>query len=257
MFLPDKYPVCGLLIGLCLFFLSENGLCGTPFEAAQEYYESGQETEARRALKQELRLRPDNLEARFNLAVLLTHISHHDESKNLYEENLKHGWHLPTVVNLSAVHEINSERSKARDLLLAATRHFRFEAVPFYLLAEMDAADGNIKQADTYFRKALKADVLNGFAHLRYARFLSAQKRHALALKHGQRAVKLLSECAPCWREFGDIQKKAGEPDQALVAYQRSAALNPDMGLRKRIIAALEATGEDERAATMKKAITP
>jgi len=257
MRLTGKHSVCGLLIGFSLLFLSGNGLCKTPFEAAQEYYESGQETEARRSLKQELRLRPDNLEARYNLAVLLSHIGHHDEARLLYEENLKRGRHLSTAVNLSAVHEKNSERSKARDLLLATTKHFRFEAVPYYLLAEMDAADGNIKQADTYFKKALKADVLNGFAHLRYARFLSALNRHALALKHGQRAVKLLSECAPCWRELGDIQKKAGKPDQALKAYQHSAALNPDLNLRKQIIAVLEAVGEDERAAAIKKAITP
>ncbi len=255
--MTGKYPVCGLLLGFSLLFLSGNGLCKTPFEAAQKFYESGQETEARRALKQELLLRSDNLEARYNLAVLLAHIGHHDEARLLYEENLKHGRHMPSAVNLSAIHVKNGERGKARDLLLAATKRFRFEAVPFYLLAEMDAEDGNIKQADIYFRKALKADTLNGFAHLRYARFLSSQNRYTLALKHGQRAVALLPECAPCWRELGDIQKKADRPDKALASYQRSAALNPDMALRKRIIAVLEAAGEDERAATMKQAITP
>jgi len=202
-------------------------------------------------------MRPGNLEARYDLAVLLAHIDHHDAAQALYEKNLEHGWHLPSVVNLSATHAKSGERGKARDLLLAAAKRFRSEAVPLYLLAGMAAEDGDAKLADDYFRKSLKADALNGFAHLRYARFLSARKRHALALEHGQRAVKLLPKCAPCWRELGNIQEKAGRPDKALASYQRSVAISPDMALRKRIIAVLKATGKGERAAAMKRMLKP
>jgi len=225
----------------------------TPFEAAQNFYESGRETEARRALEQELRMRPGNLEARYDLAVLLTHIGHRDAARALYKENLKHGWHLPSAVNLSVMQMKSGKRDKARDLLLAAARHFRSEAPPYYLLADMAARDGNIKQAGVYFRQALKADPLNGFAHLRYARFLAARKRFPLALKHGNRSVRLLPECAPCWQQLGSIQQQAGKPNQALSSYQHSAALRPGLAIRKSMIAVFEAMGKGERAAAMKR----
>jgi len=224
----------------------------TPFETAQAYYESGQETEARRALRQELRLRPGNLEARFDLAVLLVHIGHRDTAQMLYKKNLEHGRHLPSAVNLSAMYIESGNPEKARELLLSAARIFRTEAVPYYLLADMAARDGHTKQADSYFRNALRADALNGFAHLRYARFLSSQKRHTLALKHGQRALKLLPNCSLCWQQLGGIQQQADKLDQALASYQNSAALKPGKTIRKHMIAVLEAMGEDKRAAAMK-----
>lgn len=246
-----------LLCCVGLLLLPGQAWSKAPFEAAQDFYESGQETEARRALEQELRLRPANLEARFNLAVLLTHIGHHDTARSLYEKNIGHGWHLPSAVNLSSMYVENGNSEKARELLLAAAKRFRSEAVPYYLLAEMAARDGNAKQAGTYFRQALKADALNGFAHLRYARFLASQKRFPLALKHGKRSIKLLPECAPCWQQLGSIQQQAGKLDEALASYQHSAALKPDKTIRERMIAVLEAMGENERASAMKHTLKP
>ncbi len=239
---------------MCLPAMSAWGK--TPFEAAQAFYESGRETEARRALRQELRLRPRNLDARYDLAVLLARIGHDKEAKRLYEENLKRGRHLPSIVNLSAMLREEGHMEKARQLLLKATRYFRAEAVPWYLLADMAARGGHTGQAETYYRRALEADALNGFSHLRYARFLARQKRYGPALKHAGRAASLLPDCAPCWHILGTIQQQAGHPRQALAAYQRSAALKPGRDIRKRIIAVLESMGENERAAAMRRVLS-
>lgn len=227
------------------------------FEAAQQFLEAGKETEARRALAQELRMRPHNLDARYNLAVLLQRIGHADEAERLYEENLQRGPHLPSAVNLSAIHVGRNDTAKARGLLQKAAKQFRHEAVPRYLLAELSEAQGDRASAATFFREALKADPLNGFAHLRYARFLAKGKRRAQAVKHAKRAVKLLPECAPCWQIYGDIMRQGGNDKQALAAYQRAAALMPERAIRLRIIAALEGLGERDRAARMRRALGP
>lgn len=227
----------------------------TPFSAAQRYYETGQETEARRALESELAARPGNLDARYNLAVLLTRIGHVDEARKLYEENMQHGWHLPTVVNLSALYSKSGEKKRARQLLQEAATHFPHEAVPWYLLAEMAFHDGHNAVARQDFEQAIHADSKNGYAHIRYARFLAAQGDIATALTQSTRAVALLPNIASCWMIHGDILKQAGKFDAALIAYQKSAALKPNGDIRKRIIAVLRKLGDNARAERMQQAL--
>jgi len=241
---------------LCICLLPAFPAWGkTPFEAAQTLYESGRETEARRALRQELRLRPRNLEARYDLAVLLADIGHRDEARKLYEQNLRLGRHLPSAINLSMMLLQEGREDEARKLLLDTARRFRAEAIPYYLLGDIAAGKGRIGQAEAYYQQALRADPLNGFAHLRYARFLAGRKRYSPALRHAMRASRLLPDCAPCWLMLGEIQQQAGHPRQALAAYQYSAALRPDKAVHGRIIAVLESMGENERAAAMHQAL--
>ncbi len=120
-------------------------------------------------------LHPDNLTARYNLAVLLTRIDHNDEARDLYEENMQHGWHLPTVVNLSALEIAAGRDAQARQLLEAATRHFPHEAVPWYLLAKLAESQKQMDTARRDFAQAIKADAKNGYAQIRYARFLAGR----------------------------------------------------------------------------------
>jgi tetratricopeptide (TPR) repeat protein len=227
----------------------------TPFAAAQRYVAAGQETEARRALAHELLLRPDNLSARYNLAVLLTRIGHTDEARVLYEENMRRGWHLPTVVNLSALEMARGQDERARQLLEAATRHFPHEAVPWYLLAAQAVRRGQPEMARRDYDQAIRADAKNGYAQIRYARFLAGHGNLPAALAHSRRAVALLPDVGPCWRIRGEILSQAGRYGEALAAYQHSAALDPDPAIRQDIIATLRKLGKNARAARMQQAL--
>jgi len=227
----------------------------THFEAAQRLIESSQETEARRALELELKRRPNNLEARFNLAVLLTRIGHESEAIRLYRENMKHGKYLPSVANLSALYLKQGKKKAATRLLEKATRAFRSEAVPWYLLASIAEQEKKPQKADHNYRKALKADRKNGFAHIRYARFLASRHHLKTAVTHAERAVRLLPECAACFKIEGDILRQNHEPKRALIAYQKAASLSPNRAIRLNIIAMLSALGEHRRANIMQQAL--
>jgi len=242
-----------LLVCLCL--VPAVVRAETHFEAAQRLLESGYETEARRALELELELRPKNIEARFNLAVLTTRIGHESEAVQLYQKNMKYGSHLPTVVNLSALYLKQGKRRDAIRLLEKATRKFRSEAVPWYLLASIAEKEKKPQQADQYYLKALKADSKNGFAYIRYARFLANHRHFETAKKHAGRAVRLLPECAVCFKIEGDILRRSGHTKQALSAYQKAAALAPGRTIRMDIIAMLKALGEHHRAKMMTQAL--
>jgi len=224
-----------MLLPLCVCAACASTKAPSYFEAAIEHHDAGRETEARRDLRMELEKRPENLEARYDLAVLLENIARDDDARQLYEENMRRGMHLPTVVNLSALHRRQNERAMATRLLAQAAKHFTSEAVPFYLLADMAVEDGDGEMAEKMFKRAIAADGINGFARIRYATFLFERGRMDEAQKHARRAVDILPFCASCWRTLGDMLVVAGDGKHALEAFQRSAAIEPGENIRQRI----------------------
>jgi len=232
-----------------------HGVAKTAFQKAQQYIEQGRITEARRALQSELRIHPRNIEARYDLAVLLEDIDHQSDALPLYKKNLVISWHLPSLINLAALLERQGKTGQAHLWLEKATKKIRHEAAPWYVLAAMSEKDGNTALAIAQHKKAIKADPLNGFAWLHFAEF---QSRHHLSdkgMKHAKRAIRLLPDCAPCWRSYGNIMQATGHSKQALAAYQRSLAIQPDSQTRQQLIIMLRQTGQIDRAERMQQAL--
>ncbi|MES0372190.1 MAG: tetratricopeptide repeat protein, partial [Mariprofundaceae bacterium] len=203
-------------------------------EQAFKHLENGQWTEARRTFQSELIVHPKNLEARYNLALLLKRADHHNQELELYKKNMTYGWHLPTVVNLTTIYRANGETSQARELLKKAVKRFKNEATPAYLLADLVEMTGDIDSANSWYEHALRADPLNGFAHIRYARFLAERNRSELALKHANKAIRLQPECWSCLNILGDIQIRSKKENLALESYQKSLAIEPSSKTRQR-----------------------
>jgi Tfp pilus assembly protein PilF len=224
-------------------------------EQAYRHLENKQWTEARRAFESELIVHPKNLEARYNLAILLQQAGHHDQALELYKKNIAQGWHLPTFVNLAAIYAASGDIAQARTLLEKAAKRFRNEATPFYLLADLEERAGHIDSADRWYKRALRADPLNGFAHIRYARFLAGRNRYEEALKHARRAIRLQPKCSTCLTILGDIQARSKKQDLAVESYQKSLAIKPNAETRRRLIDMLHQLGRHERANRMQQAL--
>jgi len=173
----------------------------------------------------------------------------------LYAKNIRIGRHLNSTVALAQIYIKQGKRTNAIKLLKRTTKIFRHEAAPWYLLAELAMQDKQLKQAQYYLKKSLKADPINAFAHLRYAQFLSTQKKHSQAIKHAQKAVRIKKTCAPCWRIYGDILRAANKPQSALKAYQHSLAIQPSNDTRQHLIDVLQQLGEHQRAKRMQQAL--
>jgi len=224
-------------------------------DQAYEHLKKSEWTEARRALESELVARPKNLEARYNLALLLQQAGHHDQEMELYQKNMGIGWHLPTTTNLAAIYVEKGRVVDARSLLEKAAKRYRNEATPRYLLAELDEKAGKLKQAEAWHKKSLRADPLNAFAHIRYARFLKQQKHFDLAIKHALKATRLQPTSAICLTITGNIQVHRKEYQDALESYQKSLAILPDPETRQKLINVIHLLGMDDRAERMQKAL--
>jgi len=212
-------------------------------------------TEARRAWQLELIQSPKNFDARYNLGKLLEKSGHTADAKRLYEKNMMMGRHLASAVALTQLYMRKDQYLAASDVLKQATKNFRHEAVPWYLLAEIAIQHKQVKQARHYFLSSLKADPLNGFAHLRYAHFLSTQKQHSQAIRHAEKSLRLQKTCAPCWKIYGDILLAAQHQQDALQAYQRSLAILPAQDTRRQLIYVLRQLGQQQRAERMQQGL--
>ncbi len=180
---------------------------------------------------------------------------HPADAQVLYEKNIQIGRHLNTTVALAKLYIKQGKRINAITLLKRTSKIFRHEAVPWYLLAELAIQDKHLQQALYYFKKSLKADPINAFAHLRYARFLSSQKKHLQAIKHAKKALRIKKTCAPCWRIYGDILRASNKPKDALQAYQHSLAIQPNSNTRQHLVDVLQQLGKHQRAKRMQQAL--
>jgi len=227
----------------------------TPFDAAMQHRAHGEMTEYRRSLERELTIHPANLDARYNLAILLADTGHAGDARKLYEANLRRSRHLPSAINLAMLLQQEGNDTKAEQLLLRTSEQFPHEATPWYLLANLAERQGRHDEAERRFREAVSRDRHNGFAHLYYARFLAKQRRFDAAQNEARQSVTLLPDCAPCWRSLGDVLILSGEQKEALTAYQRSLAIQPDIATRQKLIDNLQALGWHDRARRMQQAL--
>lgn len=227
----------------------------TPFRVAIEYHDKGEMTEYRRALERELKINPANLDARYDLALDLEQNGHTKAARKLYEQNLQKRWHFASAINLANLLHRQGQTHQAIAILQETAQRHPHEATPWYLLGEISVEQQQPDQAEEQFRQAINADPKNGFAHLRYAAFLAARNHDEQAVLQAKKAVELQPRCAPCWKTYGDILGQAGRSRDAVTAYQRSLALQPDSETRRQLIQALAAIGETVRAEHMRSAL--
>jgi len=251
----NKHPTWLMVMLLALTVSPLPGLANSMQQHALQLLEQGHIPEARRALQSELVLHPRNIEARYDLAVLLEDIGHHADALNLYKKNLSISWHLPSLINLAAGLQQQGKTERARQWLEQATRKIRHEAVPWYLLADLSEQASHNATATAQHQHAIKADPLNGFAWLRFAAFQSRHQQADHGLHHARKAIRLLPNCAPCWRIYGNILHRSGDHHAALNAYQRSLAIHPDNTTRQQLITTLRQLGQTERAQRMQEAL--
>lgn len=227
----------------------------TPFRTAIEYHDRGEMTEYRRALERELKVNPANLDARYDLALNLEQNGHDEDARKLYEQNLQKRWHFPSAINLANLLHRLGQTDQAIAILQETARQHPHEATPWYLLGDIALEQRQPGQAEELFRQALKADPKNGFAHLHFATFLAGRKHDDEAVRQAHRAIELQPKCAPCWKAYGNILQQADRNRDAVTAYQRSLALQPDSETRRQLIQALRSIGENVRAEHMRSAL--
>jgi len=244
-----------LLLAIALTACSAPKKAPSAFASALEHQQRGELTEYRRALERELKTNPNNLDARYDLALHLEESGQVDDARKLYRENLNHRPHFPSAINRAALLHRQGEEKRAEELVQQTIGNFPHEATPWYLLAGWAAERGQASQAEDHFRKGIAADPHNGFAHLRYGSFLATRGDLSAAELEARKATELLPECAPCWKTYGNILMQAGKARQAVSAYQRSLALSPDTDTRLELIHSLRAVGEETRAQHMQDAL--
>lgn len=112
------------------------------------------------------------------------------------------------------------------DSALAATRN---SANVWLARGEMQMV-ADMRSASACFRHALAQPGPDGMISLRIADLLRRQRKYADALEHSRNATRALPESAWAWYGFGETQRRLGNEESALSAFERAGTLAPRDG---------------------------
>jgi glycosyltransferase involved in cell wall biosynthesis/Flp pilus assembly protein TadD len=146
--------------------------------------------------------------------------------------------------------------AEAQSILASAARLAPHSADPLYLLGELMQAAGQPAQAISHYRSALQ--VQPGFAPAcaPLCKLLYEQGDLAGAAAVMRSAIEFHPDRADFHLFAGNIALSRQEPAQAVQAFERALALQPEMPTaRSNLVVALEAAGETLRALDMTRAM--
>ncbi|RMH61854.1 MAG: tetratricopeptide repeat protein [Zetaproteobacteria bacterium] len=241
-----------VLVSACATSLPGND----PIQRAESLRQQGRIAEARRVLTDYLERHPEQLDARYNLALIHAQQGDTDTAIRLYRANLARAAHLPSSVNLALLYQRRRLFSAALQVLQDAARAYPRRALPRYLIGIIHWQQGQLSAAKQAFLRALAAEPGNGYAHWHYARYLASTGQRTAALAETRKAVHMQPDCANCWRFYAQLLAAQGRPYDAIAAYQHSLAIRPDTATRQALITLFEQTGEHRRAQRMRQALT-
>jgi tetratricopeptide (TPR) repeat protein len=116
-------------------------------------------------------------------------------------------------------------------------------------LATACALNGQTKEAETYFHRALEKDPLLAGAHTGLGSLLESTGRLEDAERRYRRALEINPEHLAAQQLLGDLLLRKGEVEEAAKLLRRSVVLNPANALLRRNLArALQRLGKMEEA---------
>ncbi len=251
--------VTAVLLTLALAGPWALGSCGQVSHTAQEHLERGVAFEQQSDLaaasieyRNALQKDPGNAEGRFRLGMLMLGAGDARAAEEELARARDLGWDLDELrlpLLRAALARGNADRVISETQLLAS---FSDAQVPEALALRGSAklALGDIDAADTAFRDSLTRDPKQAEASIGLARIDAFQGNHDSARQNLQELIERQPNLDAAWSLLGDIERHAGNLEQAEVAYSRAMDTSPQPALARLSRALTRIELEDYEAAT-------
>ncbi len=225
-----RRPPAPLLLALA--FLSGCFTVPPPIEShfnrGVELYDEGKYAEAIEEYKLALRRDPDDLFAKYNLAVVYQDQEKYDRAEKLYREILDQTEDTRSRVNLAAIHYVRGDREAAYAELKQAARHNPDSAVPWSALGEYRQREKDFDRAENHYLQALEIDDQHAPTHHRLGRLLCETERPGPCRTHLEKAVALEPEEPLYLDTLAGFHETQGEAYEAIHLLERLSVLEPD-----------------------------
>jgi tetratricopeptide (TPR) repeat protein len=156
----------------------------------------------------------------------------------------------PALLHLMAdLHWRNGDTVQAESWFRRAIKAAPRELAPYLHLVELFRSQEKFAEAATVLRKAVKAAPRSALAHGHLGAVLQDLDRLPEALEAMRRSAELDPDNPKIHNNLGVVYQRLGRPADGLAAFERAVALQPDYGEARRNLGRhWRAAGERERA---------
>ncbi|MBP7096357.1 MAG: tetratricopeptide repeat protein [Spirochaetia bacterium] len=185
--------------------------------------------EARAAFQATLAGLPNDLEARFGLALLDLRAGRSADARGRFEDALRiEPRNARALLSLALVALDSGALREARIRIDEALRHHAEEARAWYVAARVSLAEGNPAEAAAHAATALELDPSDADARALLASIRHRSGDYAGAAALMEAAVKANRDDALAWYALGRARAASGDAARALSAYQAAIRIRPD-----------------------------
>ncbi len=192
-----------------------------------ELYDKGKYTEAIKAYKLAIRKNPDDLFAKYNLAVVYQDLGKLRQSMELYNEILEKTEDTNSRINLAAVHYALGDPKKAYQELKIAAENDRDSPDPLSALGEYLERKKKFAEAETIYRQALSLDKNHAITHYRLGRVFCKQGRTSTCIEKLKEAVELEPNVPQYMEELATQYANTNQIFEAINILERVSLLQP------------------------------
>ncbi len=192
-----------------------------------ELYDKGKYTDAIKAYKLAILKDPDNLFAKYNLAVVYQDQGKLRQAMELYNEILEKTEDTNSRINLAAVHYALGNPKQAYQELKIAAENDRDSPDPLSALGEYLERKKKYKEAETIYKQALSLDKNHAVSHYRLARVYCKQGRTSTCIAGLKQAVELEPGVPRYMEELATQYANTNQTFEAINVLERVNLLQP------------------------------
>lgn len=220
-------------------FYSEYAASTDPvIQRIRGYLRNGETDRAELELRARLGQKPDDVEGRYLLALILEQSARKASPKGGDQTQLENARlelvritnqrpFLPASLKLADLYLDENNLVEAKRILDQVTPLYSGDAQVWFLRGRLSEAENNVSEAKTAYLNALAIQPRQSEVHYRLAQvYLKSENWNACRWEL-LRALAISPDDARCWKLLGYLAEKQGQPEQAIQWYQ--ASLQPDV----------------------------
>ncbi len=189
----------------------------------------GRLDEARVVFNSVLEKFPNDVNSRFGLAELDLYDGKISSAQGLYEEALRRDFtNSKALLSLALISSENGNYNAAENYLTQALLYHSGDPQVHYLSSYLAARNGNLKEAESRAKNAVRVDGNYDRAYALLAQILYSERRYADVIDFCEYRISKNRNLSDAWYLMGLAQEKLNKNDDAISSFESGLSVNPE-----------------------------
>lgn len=201
---------------------------------SQVYYNLGKIYEAnnyiddaKKYFEESIRLNPKNLNASFELAVILSRSGKFDEAVSICKNIIKDYPYSTSAYNfLGIIYAENEDYNEAITLLSYSLKLNPYDSFAYYTLGNILVNYGKFDEASMCYNEAVRLDPLNTNILNQCAKFYAQQGKYDDSINFLKKSIAVLAN-SEAYVLLGNVYSDIDKYEESIASYQKALEINP------------------------------